>query len=142
MSDIERVEQRLTRIGRDLDALRAARIEGIAGVAADPLRLAGVERLTQTAVQACVDAADQMLASEGIEEPPRSQDVFPALAGAGILAPALAERLRRLVGFRNVLAHEYLTVTVEDLETRVPEVIEGAQEFSEAAARWLQPRPR
>lgn len=140
MSAIDRVEQLLGRIHNSVDTLRAAEIAGFAGIAADPLRRAGLERLAQIVIQACVDIADQVLATEGIEEPARARDVFPAMSAAGLLDADLARRLAELVGFRNILAHEYLTVTLQDLEAHVPEIIAAATAFAEAVARWLQRR--
>ena len=132
MSAIERVEQLLRRIHEGADTLRAAETEGLARVAQDPLRWAGVERLAQITIQACVDLSDWVLAAEGIEEPPRARDVFSALASAGLLDPDLARTLEDLVGLRNTLAHEYLTVTVGDLSARIPEIVQAAEAFADA----------
>lgn len=137
MSAIERVEQLLRRIREGADTLRAAEAEGLGRVAQDPLRWAGVERLAQITIQACVDLGDWVLAAEGIEEPPRARDVFSALASAGLLAPELARTLESLVGLRNVLAHEYLTVTVEGLSARVLEIVEAAEAFGTAMVDHL-----
>jgi uncharacterized protein YutE (UPF0331/DUF86 family) len=38
---------------------------------------------------------------------------FRRLAGAGLLDPALAERLARAAGFRNVVAHAYERLDME-----------------------------
>jgi uncharacterized protein YutE (UPF0331/DUF86 family) len=43
---------------------------------------------------------------------------FSVLEGHGILEPPLAERLRRMVGFRNVAIHDY-----QALDARIVEAI-------------------
>ena len=46
---------------------------------------------------------------------------FSVLEGHGILEPPLAERLRRMVGFRNIAIHDYQTLDagiVEAIVTR------------------------
>lgn len=91
----------------------------------------------QTAIQACIDIGDQILAWEGADEPPRSRDVFPALSDVGRLDSALAYRLADLVGLRNSLVHHYVRITRADVERSLPEVIGAASGFAEMAADWL-----
>ena len=61
----------------------------------------------QRAVQAAIDLATHVVAAEGYALPDSVAAFFSVLDGHGILEHSLAERLRRMVGFRNIAIHDY-----------------------------------
>jgi uncharacterized protein YutE (UPF0331/DUF86 family) len=73
----------------------------------------------QRAVQAAIDLASHVVAAEGYGLPATAADAFGLLAERGILGGDLAERLRRMVGFRNVAIHEYQELDPEIVESIV-----------------------
>lgn len=77
---------------------------------ADPMWLAGVKYTFVTAVEACVDAAQHVCAAEGWGPPSSNADAVRLLGDHGALDADLAGSLRRAVGFRNVLVHQYAQV--------------------------------
>ncbi len=64
----------------------------------------------QLAVQAALDVGSHLVSDGRLGEPETSRDVFRLLGRAGLLPPALAARLEKMAGFRNVLVHGYVTV--------------------------------
>jgi len=62
------------------------------------------------AVQAAVDLATHVVAVEGFGTPDSTAGAFSLLERRGLIDAALAERLRRMVGFRNIAIHEYQAV--------------------------------
>lgn len=72
---------------------------------------ASAERHLEVAIQACLDIANHLVSSLGLERPKQKPaEVFRTLAGENILEPDLAELMAQAVGYRNVLVHEYLLV--------------------------------
>ena len=69
-----------------------------------------VEHTLQIAIQAALDVASHIVASERLGEPSSNQALFELLAHAGWVPPSLALELRKMAGFRNVLVHGYLAV--------------------------------
>jgi uncharacterized protein YutE (UPF0331/DUF86 family) len=69
-----------------------------------------VELNLQRAVQAAIDLAAHVVATEGYGIPSSLAETFTLLEREGILSPELAEKLRRMTGFRNIAVHEYETV--------------------------------
>lgn len=59
------------------------------------------------AVQVVIDLALASCLRLDLGTPTTYADAFRRLAAAGIIDPALAERLSRAAGFRNVVAHAY-----------------------------------
>lgn len=72
----------------------------------------------QRAVRAAIDLATHVVAAEGYALPDSVAASFSVLEGHGILEPPLAERLRRMVGFRNIAIHDD-----QALDARIVEAI-------------------
>lgn len=68
-----------------------------------------VARNLELAIQVCIDVAMHLCGAHGVV-PPSSGEAFSALADRKLIPRALAQRLRRAVGFRNILVHEYVEV--------------------------------
>ena len=73
----------------------------------------------QRAIQAGIDVATHVIATEGLGLPDSLADAFSRLGKAGILNEALADRLKRMVGFRNVVVHAYEAVDPDVVEAIV-----------------------
>ena len=61
----------------------------------------------QRAVQAMIDLAAHVVSQEGLGLADSLGASFSLLERAGVIGAGLAERLRRMTGFRNVAVHEY-----------------------------------
>ncbi|EIV91065.1 DUF86 domain-containing protein [Frankia sp. QA3] len=77
---------------------------------ADPIWLRGVKYTFVTVIEACVDVAQHICATEGWGPPSDNGDAVRLLGDHGALAPALAQSLRKAVGFRNILVDDYVDV--------------------------------
>jgi uncharacterized protein YutE (UPF0331/DUF86 family) len=61
----------------------------------------------QRACEAALDMGQHVIRRERLGVPQSARDVFTLLASAGWIDTALAESLKRMVGFRNIAVHEY-----------------------------------
>ncbi len=61
----------------------------------------------ERACQAAIDLAMHRVSSGRLGMPQSSGEAFTLLADAGLIPPALAERLRAMTGFRNIAVHQY-----------------------------------
>ena len=106
-------------------------------LAASPLLRAAVERWLQMAIEACIDIASHAIASEGWAPPASGKDAFLILANHGWLTLALAQRLGRAAGMRNVLVHDYIAVDLSQLARVVENDLGDLREFAVNVATWL-----
>ena len=65
----------------------------------------------ERAIQACVDIASHTIAESEIPPPQTMGESFICLAKQNIISDALAERLRKSVGFRNISVHDYQSIS-------------------------------
>lgn len=109
MVDEVRVLRLLRAVTDDLAVLRD---EAGAGPdrRAEPIWLRGIKYTFVTAIEACVDVAQHVCASEGWGPPRDNGDALRLLGAHGVLPIPLADRMRQAVGFRNVLVHDYAVV--------------------------------
>ena len=84
----------------------------------------------QRAVQAMIDLAAHVVSQEGLGLADSLGASFSLLERAGVIGAELAERLRRMTGFRNVAVHEYRRLDPAVLEGIVRERLEDLRSFA------------
>jgi uncharacterized protein YutE (UPF0331/DUF86 family) len=72
----------------------------------------GVKYTFVTAIEACVDVAQHICATEGWGPPADKGDAVGLLGEHGVLTLELAVSMRKAVGFRNVLVHDWSALPV------------------------------
>lgn len=132
----ERRVGRLLRAVRDDVALLSREADAPAARRADPMWLRGVKYSFVTAIEAVVDTAQHLCASEGWGPPADNGDAVRLLGAHGVLDERLAGSLRRAVGFRNVLVHDYAEVDDTVVAARLAD-LSDLSDFAGAVARWL-----
>ena len=82
----------------------------------------------QRACEAALDMGQHLIRRERLGIPQSARDVFALLAQAGWIDAALADKLKRMVGFRNIAVHEYqalqLPITVAVIENHLDEFLQ------------------
>jgi uncharacterized protein YutE (UPF0331/DUF86 family) len=96
-----------------------------------------VERTLQMAIEACLDVANHAIADRGLKVPSTYAETFDVLADAGLLEPGLQVSMRRMVGFRNIVVHEYAQIDAEQVVRILREHLGDLAVFAAVAAGWL-----
>ncbi len=108
MTDRDLIEKKLAFVETCVRELRAlARPERIEE---DVRERRFVEHTLQLAIQACQDVASHVVSEERLGEPRTNQELLDLMTRGQWIEAELAARLRRAVGFRNVLVHGYTAV--------------------------------
>jgi uncharacterized protein YutE (UPF0331/DUF86 family) len=71
----------------------------------------------QRACEASIDLANYLIKKNKLGSPQNSLESFEILAHASIIDPPLSEKMKRMVGFRNVAIHEYHTLSMNIVES-------------------------
>lgn len=103
------------------DDLSVLRCEARAGEdrRADPMWLRGVKYTFVTSIEACIDVAQHICSAQGWGPPADNGDAMKVLGSHGVLNGELSDVMRKAVGFRNVLVHEYVEVSDEIVVARL-----------------------
>lgn len=85
----------------------------------------------QRACEAALDMGQHLIRREKLGVPQSARDVFVLLAQGGWLDVTLADALKRMVGFRNIVVHDYqalqLPITVSIIEKHLDEFLQYSQ---------------
>ena len=74
-----------------------------------------VERYLYLAVQATIDLAEAVIAYKGFRKPTTMREAFDILNEEHLIPAGLTNELVKMVGFRNIIAHDYESLDYEIL---------------------------
>ncbi len=100
--------------------------------------LRGVKYTFVTAIEACIDVTQHICAAEGWGPPADNGDAVRILGDRGVLTNQLAMSIRKAVGFRNVLVHEYIKVDDAIVVDKLADLSDLEDFVSEVAAYVTQ----
>lgn len=109
----------------------------------DPVRLESVTIQDsiilnlQRACEAAIDLAMHVVAMRNLGVPQDARNGFELLREAGVIEAGLAERMKRMVGFRNIAVHDYQAVQVAIVRSIIVERLGDFDEFAAAIKSHL-----
>lgn len=99
-----------------------------------------IERYLYLVVQACIDLAEAVVSFKNFRKPTTYRENFEILVEEGAITTDLADKMTKMTGFRNIIAHDYEKVDyskVQDiLQNRLPDV----EEFLSQIKKYLDLR--
>jgi uncharacterized protein YutE (UPF0331/DUF86 family) len=91
----------------------------------------------QRAVQLCVDLAAHVIADTDAKAPSTMADNFTSLKETNVITPALADRMIKAVGFRNIAVHSYQTIDWNIVYQICTRHLDDFRKFAKAIAQQL-----
>ncbi len=92
----------------------------------------------QRAVQLSVDVASHLIAETDAVPPSTMAENFEVLQKLQIINPALAERLTKAVGFRNIAVHSYHSINWNVVYQICTHHLDEFRQFTKAVVHHLQ----
>ena len=96
----------------------------------DHLRQDAIAMNLQRAAELCIDIANLQVRKNKLGLPQDSRESFSLLQQAGLIGEELTGKLKAMVGFRNVLVHEYrelnLNIMIDIVENHLDDLLEFA----------------
>lgn len=87
----------------------------------------------QRACEAAIDGAMRLVRIHALGIPQESREAFDLLVRSNRLTPDLAERMKKMVGFRNIAVHDYERLNLAIVEAIVLHHVSDLADF----ARYL-----
>lgn len=97
-----------------------------------------VERTLMNLIQACIDLAEHIRATEDLGPAETSKEAIGALGKADIITDQTQRKLEEAVGFRNVLAHRYGNIDHDVVHEVLHEDLEWFERFQREIAQWFR----
>lgn len=96
------------------------------------------ERYLQLAIQALMDLAQMVIIEEKFKRPEENQEIISLLYEKKIISRNLASRLDGIVGFRNILVHEYGKIDKEKVYNYLQNKIVDIKDFRKEILKFLK----
>lgn len=89
----------------------------------------------QRACEAAIDAAMHLVRVRKLGVPQDSREAFDLLGEAGLITAELCERLKSMVGFRNVAVHDYRKLNLDVVRNIIEKHLVDFRRFGAAVLR-------
>ncbi len=136
MVDRETVEKRLFKLEKSLRKLRELSKFSWGEYIKDEGIRDRAERNLQIAAQICIDIGSHIIADREYRPPCSYGDIFMVLAEEGLLSETLANTMKQIAGFRNILVHDYLEVDPKIVFDSLKR-IDDFKQFAKYTLTWL-----
>ncbi|MEX2541153.1 MAG: DUF86 domain-containing protein [Trueperaceae bacterium] len=103
----------------------------------EPERYGSAERFLQLAVEALMDMGAHLVATRGLGTITRYRDIPTLLKDHGYVNAEQCERWIKIIGFRNILVHDYLEVDRRIVHSVLQENLSDIQELRNVFFRLL-----
>ncbi|MGA8833165.1 MAG: DUF86 domain-containing protein [Desulfomonilaceae bacterium] len=103
----------------------------------EPERYGAAERFLQLAIETINDVGNHVVADLELGEVNWQSDVPRLLAEHGYLSEELEKRWIKMIGFRNILVHEYLNVDHKLVYDIMKKSDSDFRDLIEVFARWI-----
>ncbi|MFC7371670.1 DUF86 domain-containing protein [Fictibacillus iocasae] len=90
----------------------------------------------QRACEASIDLAMHLVSEKKLGLPQSSRDAFDLLESKGIIDTVLSQRLKAMVGFRNIAVHDYQAVNVDILQQIIEKHLIDFKDFTKAILNY------
>lgn len=140
MLDISRIRARIREIRKHLEILEKyfKRLPEKELIKDDRLN-AEAERHLEIAIQACIDIANHIIASYGLNRPEKeASEAFFSLAKEDIIPEAFVNTMVKMTGYRNVIAHGYLDVNRRITYDNIQNHLVDLSEFAKYVEKFLE----
>ena len=99
------------------------------------------ERYLQLSIESVIDIGNEVISILQLRRPERYREIPHILAEERIIPKEFADRIAQMIGFRNLLVHDYAVINKalehEFLKTRLSDF----KLFMEHIANWLKKKP-
>jgi uncharacterized protein YutE (UPF0331/DUF86 family) len=89
-------------------------------------------------IQACIDLAQHIRATEDLSASETAKQEIQALGEAEIITSETQVKMEEAVGFRNILAHRYGDVDQEVVFDVLQDDLQWFERFQQELAQWFQ----
>jgi len=128
---------KLRQYQRYLKELKASTIEEFTS----DFKISGAaERYLQVAIECVIDVGNEIISSLQLQRPERYRDIPYILAQAKIIPKDHAETIALMIGFRNLLVHDYATINLDLVYEFLQTKLQDFENFIKYIVKWLEKR--
>ena len=133
----EVLRRRLSKLDEYLDILHRLRRYDLETFLADPEHYGSTERFLQLTIEALNNMGSHVIADLQLGMVENYRDIPRILVERDYFSPDLGDLWMQMIGFRNVLVHDYLDVDRHLVYRVLQEYLEDISDLRHVFAQWL-----
>ncbi len=133
----EVIRKRLSKLDEYLQILRGLKKYSLEEFLSEPEHYASVERFLHMAIETTIDMGGHVVSELGLGEANWYSDIAAIMEEKGYISAELREKWIRMIGFRNVLVHQYIEVDRKIVYDVLQNKLKDLEELKEAFAAFL-----
>lgn len=98
------------------------------------------ERYLQVSIECIVDIGNEIISSLQLRRPERYRDIPYILAEEKIIPKAFAKTIASMIGFRNLLVHDYASINLDLVYEFLQTKLHDFEVFTKYVVKWLKTR--
>ncbi len=133
----EVIRRRLQKLDEYLEILKGLQRYDLEEFVQDPERYGSAERFLQLAIETLTDMGNHVIAGLDLGLVDSYRDIPCILAEGGYIDDRMREKWIRMIGFRNVLVHDYLDIDREIVYRVLQQDLEAVLTLQKSFAQFL-----
>lgn len=129
MTNFSVIENKISYLKKYLDILQSYKQYTREQIEEDVNIKGMVERYLYLATQSVIDLAEAVLSFKNLRKPTTLGETFTILKEAKIIDKNLADEMIKMVGFRNILAHDYAEINYDIVYDILQNKLSDIKEF-------------
>lgn len=138
MTEISVIENRISLIKKYLKTLDRYKNFSIEEILNDVDKKGAVERYLYLAAQATIDLADAVISFKKFRKPTSMSESFHILNEEGVIPNDLTEKLVKMTGFRNIVAHDYEKIDYAVVSNILQQGLKDIDKFAKTIAHYFK----
>ena len=102
--------------------------------------IGAAERYLQVSIECMIDIGNEIISSLQLQRPERYRDIPYILAQSRIIPKTFAETMASMIGFRNLLVHDYASINLKLVYEFLKTKLIDFENFVKYIAEWLEAR--
>ena len=136
--DTEKITNKLMQIDEFLELLNQIGSTKEEQFVDDKILIGSAKYYLQVSIEACLDVANHIIASERLRAPKDYADSFSVLNEAGFVSSELCRKLRQMAKFRNRLVHLYSEIDNKYIYSFIQNDLDDFLLFKKAITKQLK----
>ena len=136
--DKDIIMAKLSKLQQYLNYLRELQKSSFEDFASDFKITGAVERYLQVSIECMIDIGNEIISSLLLRRPERYRDIPYILARSGVIPERFADTMASMIGFRNLLVHDYATINLKLVYEFLQTKLTDFEEFIRYIVEWLK----
>ncbi|MEN2975303.1 MAG: DUF86 domain-containing protein [Candidatus Caldarchaeales archaeon] len=132
------IYEKISKLNRYLKYLNELRRSSLEEFREDFKISGSAERYLQVAIECVIDIGNEIISMLQLKRPERYRDIPYILSEAKIIPREFADTIASMIGFRNLLVHDYATIELDIVYEFLQTKLQDFETFIKNISKWIK----